>query len=644
MKQKFANALSLALIVAMLFTSVALASDVAVAVVDVTAPTGSVTLLPGQSGPIVINLTVSGQQDGTATFSVYRDWTLFGGVFSGSNPQTFTVPAGSYTGSNPRWTASTTGTVTIAAGETTETRVLAVSAFNITNSNSGGAKLADGTDSNYQVIVSAPAKTTPTITWVNPADITYGTALGTTQLNATASVAGTFTYTPAAGTVLNAGNGQTLHVDFVPSDTTLYNNASKDVTINVLKADPGCSISGYSGMYDGYAHGATGSCTGQGTLDLGASFTDVPGGTANWSFTGNSNYNNASGSVQIAITQAASQVEITCPSNETYTGSPIEPCSASATGVGGLNQPLTVSYSNNVNAGTATASASYAGDTNHTGSNASKDFTIDQAPTTTVVTCAGGPFTYTGSPIEPCSASVTGAGGLSQPLVVSYLNNVNAGTATASASYAGDANHLGSNDSEDFMIDRASSTTTVTCAAGPFYFTGSPITPCSAVVTGVGGLNQALTVNYSNNTAVGTATASANYGGDANHYGSSDSKNFSILAWTLRGFYQPVDMNGVFNTVKNGSTVPLKFEIFVGTTKITDVSYVKSLRYGSVACSATAPVDDIETLASGNTSLRYDATAGQFIYNWKTPAGTGCYSVTMTTNDGSTLFAFFKLK
>src|SRR3989442_11601329 len=45
-------------------------------------------------------------------------------------------------------------------------------------------------------------KGTPTITWSNPADITYPTALGATQLNATASVPGTLIYTPAATTVL----------------------------------------------------------------------------------------------------------------------------------------------------------------------------------------------------------------------------------------------------------------------------------------------------------------------------------------------------------------------------------------------------------------------------------------------------------
>ena len=48
-------------------------------------------------------------------------------------------------------------------------------------------------------------KATPVITWATPADITYGTALSATQLNATASTPGTFVYTPTAGTVLNAG-------------------------------------------------------------------------------------------------------------------------------------------------------------------------------------------------------------------------------------------------------------------------------------------------------------------------------------------------------------------------------------------------------------------------------------------------------
>lgn len=75
----------------------------------------------------------------------------------------------------------------------------------------------------------------PTINWSNPADIVYGTGLDGTQLNATAGTPGTFTYTPAAGTVLGKGP-HNLHVDFTPTNTADYDNNSKDVSITVLSA------------------------------------------------------------------------------------------------------------------------------------------------------------------------------------------------------------------------------------------------------------------------------------------------------------------------------------------------------------------------------------------------------------------------
>ena len=86
--------------------------------------------------------------------------------------------------------------------------------------------------------VSFTTKIIPTISWSNPADITYGTLLSATQLNATANTSGTFTYTPSLETKLNAGTTQTLKVDFTPTDLTNYVTASKTVTINVTKATP----------------------------------------------------------------------------------------------------------------------------------------------------------------------------------------------------------------------------------------------------------------------------------------------------------------------------------------------------------------------------------------------------------------------
>ena len=78
-------------------------------------------------------------------------------------------------------------------------------------------------------------KATPVITWANPADILYGSALGGTQLNADTTVPGTFTYTPPLGAVLPIGSAQTLSVLFTPTNATDYTTATATVSINVTQ-------------------------------------------------------------------------------------------------------------------------------------------------------------------------------------------------------------------------------------------------------------------------------------------------------------------------------------------------------------------------------------------------------------------------
>ena len=83
------------------------------------------------------------------------------------------------------------------------------------------------------VLINVIPKKDPIITWDNPVDITLPTALSTIQLNATANIPGTFTYTPSIGTVLSIGAAQNLKVDFTPTDAVNYNVATKTVIINV---------------------------------------------------------------------------------------------------------------------------------------------------------------------------------------------------------------------------------------------------------------------------------------------------------------------------------------------------------------------------------------------------------------------------
>jgi hypothetical protein len=96
------------------------------------------------------------------------------------------------------------------------------------------------TDPNYTGSASGSFvvnKATPTIAWATPAAITYGALLSSIQLNATASVPGTFVYSPSAGTLPSAGN-QTLSATFTPTDATNYATATATVTLVVNKATP----------------------------------------------------------------------------------------------------------------------------------------------------------------------------------------------------------------------------------------------------------------------------------------------------------------------------------------------------------------------------------------------------------------------
>jgi hypothetical protein len=149
-----------------------------------------------------------------------------------------------------------TGTVILSSGSYAS----AATTLNIPGANSNGVyivipsnALALGTDTltasytsnsvdygnatgSTTIIVTTP-KPVPTITWTTPIAIVYATALSATQLNATASVAGTFVYSPAAGTVLSGGQ-HTLTVVFTPTDTTDYSSALASVTLTVNRAAP----------------------------------------------------------------------------------------------------------------------------------------------------------------------------------------------------------------------------------------------------------------------------------------------------------------------------------------------------------------------------------------------------------------------
>jgi hypothetical protein len=418
----------------LVWSAVALASDVDVAVVDVTAPTGSVTLSPGQSGNLTINMSVTGNQVGIATFEVYRDWTLSEGAFVGSDPEEFTVAPRA--GGDPATTFSTTGTVTVTGDQAEGTFTLSVGAFDITNTNSTGAKLEVGDSGSYQVTVEAPA---------------------------------------------------------APSDTT-----APVIT-------PGVS----------------------GTLGSNGWYTS-----------------------DVAVSWAVNDAE------------------SAVTSQSGCD-PTTVDY--DTSGVTFTCSATSAGGTD------SESVTIKRDATQPSVSLVGGP------------------------------------------------------------------------ASGQSYYFGSvPEAPtCDALDTMSGLDGQCSVTGYGTGVGSHTVVAAAkDLAGNTN----SDSSTYTVLAWTLAGFDRPVEMPTaaspmLYNTVKGGSTVPLKFEVFAGSTELTNTTVVKGFSVQKLTCVAGTEEDAVDFTTTGGTSLRYDTVDGKFVQNWQTPKAAGvCYRVTMTTQDESSLVAYFKTK
>ncbi len=201
---------------------------------DYTTATSTVSVTVGQATPSVtvnpVSITygtalANSQLGGTATF-------LVNGVS--------TPVAGTYT------YTSAAGTILNASGTAYSENVT----FTPTDS-------TDYTTASTTVMVTV-GQATPSVT-VSPVSITYGTALANSQLGGTATflvngvstpVAGTYTYTSAAGTVLNAsGTAYSENVTFTPTDSTDYTTASTTVSVTVGQATPSVTVSPVSITY-----------------------------------------------------------------------------------------------------------------------------------------------------------------------------------------------------------------------------------------------------------------------------------------------------------------------------------------------------------------------------------------------------------
>lgn len=173
-----------------------------------------------------------------------------------------TVTLGTLSGFVGSETVTATGTATAYSSANVGSSYASTVSYTLANGSNGG--LAANYSLASSVIANASiTPATPVVSWSNPADIIYGTALSATQLNATSGgVAGIFVYTPPSGTLLNAASSQILSVQFTPTDTANYNTPSvSTVSINVNQANSSITYGMSSFTYNGTAQSPSVSVT-----------------------------------------------------------------------------------------------------------------------------------------------------------------------------------------------------------------------------------------------------------------------------------------------------------------------------------------------------------------------------------------------
>ena len=448
------------------------------------------------------------------------------------------------------------------------------------------------TTASVPLVVNSASKTTPTITWPTPAAITYGTALSSTQLDATASVAGTFAYSPAAGTMPAVGTDM-LSVTFTPTNTTAYNNATASVPLVVNSASkttptitwptPGSITYGTvlsSAQLDATASvpgtfvysPAAGTMPAVGTDMLSVTFTP----------TNTTAYNNATASVPLVVDQVGGALSKVSCATSPMTGAGTDACTVTLTTAAGSGG-LTVSLASNNSAVKVPASVTVPA------GSASAGFTATVTAVTTTQT-----------------ATLTAVAG---GITVTYSLGLSASTQTPALTLQSTSVAFGDvtlNTSSIQMVTLTSSgTAPLTISAGSVIGTGFSISGVSFPVT----LNPSQTatlaitfdptaagavqgtVKLTDNTSAGTASIALSGTGQAPSY-------VVNLTWDApSSSSDPVVGYDIYRAVGGSSSYQLLNSAVDASTAYTDSTVVNGTAYQYYAVSVDA---------SGNQSAPSD--------------------------------------
>ncbi|HEX5838815.1 MAG TPA: ExeM/NucH family extracellular endonuclease [Anaerolineales bacterium] len=136
---------------------------------------------------------------------------------------------------------------------------------------------------------------------------------------------------------------------------------------------------------------------------------------------------------------------------------------------------------------------------------------------------------------------------------------------------------------------------------------------------------------------------------EENAYRSSDHDpvvvGLDLLHYDFSGFFPPVDNAPVFNIIKGGNAVPVKFSL--GGDQGLDIFLNGYPLSRQISCDASVPAADVEeTVNAGGSTLEYDPATGEYTYVWKTEKswkGT-CRQLVVILKDGSIHMANFQFR
>jgi hypothetical protein len=271
--------------------------------------------------------------------------------------------------------------------------------------------------------------------------------------------------------------------------------------------------------------------------------------------------------------------------------------------------------------------------------------TITAAITSGVLTASGwysGPVTVTFT----CADALSKIAICPDPVVLSANgdNNVATGTATDKAGNTATTSVSG------IKIDQEKPilTTADVNVQGQTYVVGAvPTATCTAIDRFSGLESCKVTVNPANSVGTITYTATA-----TDKAGNTTTLNGSYtIKYRFDGFLQPINdtahqVGASTSVFKAGSTVPAKFVVRKADGTPVQLPIAPVWLTPVKGSAMSAPVDEAaySTSADSGTTYRYDATAGQYIYNWKTGAGGNYWRIGVKFDDGQTYYVNIGLR